>query len=58
MKNTFADNRFKKFRFQSINDIEKIKINFEIIVKNIFEKSFEIENEIFDIDNFANFKKN
>ena len=58
LKDTFVDNRFKKFRFRFFSDVEKIKINFEINVKNIFEKNFEIENEIFDFDNFANFKKN
>ena len=58
LKDTFADNRFKKFRFRFFNDIEKIEINFEINVENIFEKNFKIENEIFDFDNFVNFKKN
>ena len=58
LKGTFADNRFKKFRFRFFNDVEKIEISFEINVENIFEKNFEIENEIFDFDSFANFKKN
>ena len=57
LKDTFVDNRFKKFRFRLFNDVEKIKISFEINVENIFEKNFEIENEIFDFNNFANFKK-
>ena len=58
LKNTFADNYFKKFRFWFFNDVEKIEINFEINVENIFEKNFKIENEISDFNNFANFKKN
>ena len=58
LKGTFADNRFKKFRFRFFNDVEKIEISFEINVENIFEKNFEIENEIFNFNNFANFKKN
>ena len=57
LKNTFADNRFKKFRFRFFNDVEKIEISFEINVENIFEKNLEIENEIFNFDNFANFRK-
>ena len=58
LKDTFVDNRFKKFRFRLFNDVEKIKISFEINVENIFEKIFEIENEIFNFDNFADFRKN
>ena len=58
LKDTFADNRFKKFRFRFFNDVEKIEISFEINVENIFEKNFEIENEISDFDSFADFKEN
>ena len=58
LKDTFVDNRFKKFRSRFFNDVEKIEISFEINVENIFEKNLEIENEISDFDNFANFKEN
>ena len=58
LKDTFADNRFKKFRFRFFSDVEKTEINFEINVENIFEKNFEIENKIFDFDSFADFRKN
>ena len=57
LKNAFINNRFKKFRFRFFNDVEKIEISFEINVENVFEKNFEIENEIFDFNNFVNFKK-
>ena len=58
LKDTFVDNRFKKFRFRLFNDVEEVEISLEINVENIFEKNFEIENEISDFDNFANFREN
>ena len=58
LKDTFVDNHFKKFRFQFFNDVEKIDIIFEIIVEIAFDQIFEIENKIFDINNFAKFNKN
>ena len=58
LKNTFADNRFKKFRFRFFKNVEKINIIFKIVVEIAFDQIFKIENEIFDTNNFANFKKN
>ena len=57
LKDTFADNRFKKFRFRLFSSVEEFDIIFEIIVEVAFDQISEIENEIFDINNFANFKK-
>ena len=57
LKNTFADNRFKKFRFRFFNNVEKIDVIFEIIVEIAFDQISEIENEVFDMNNFADFKK-
>ena len=57
-KNTFVDNRFKKFRFRFFSDVEKIDVIFEIIAKIAFNQIFKIENEVFDTNSFANFKKN
>ena len=58
LKNTFADNRFKKFHFQSFSDVERIDIIFEIIIEIAFDQISEIKNEIFYTDSFADFKKN
>ena len=57
LKNIFVNNQFKKFRFRFFSVVEKFD-NIFIIDEIAFDQIFEIENEIFDINNVLNIKQN